>query len=408
MSGPKVIFLAVLVGALATLSGQEVLFRLTDVLVATVILCAVWSWLSLRGLRLERSLRQDRAQVGGVAEQRLDLRSRVPIPRVWIEFVDGGTFPGYRAGRVVDLGWRGRRAWAIEAPCRRRGLFQFGPATISGSDPFGLFRSTRSIGEVRSILVYPRTVDLTGLALPAGQFLGGDRRRVGWHQTTAHVSGVRDYRPGDSVRHVHWPSTAHAGRLMVKEFDVEPIADVWIFLDLESSVQRGSGDESTEEYGVTIAASLGRHFLTQGRSVGLVAIASEHRILAVDRGQRQLTKLLEDLAVVRADGDVPIAAVLASESDRVTRNAAVIVVTPSLDERWPFVLRGLRDRGIETAAVVLEAVTFGEADGSLLLVGALATCGVPSVLVKRGDDISQVLTLSPGRGIGSAVQRVGK
>jgi uncharacterized protein (DUF58 family) len=408
MSGPKVVFLAVLVGALASLSGQEVLFRLTDVLVATVVLCGAWSWLSVRGMRLDRNLRQDRAQVGGVAEQRLDLRSRIPIPRVWIEFVDGGTFPGYRAGRVVDFGWRGRRAWAIEAPCRRRGLFEFGPATISGSDPFGLFRSSRRLGSVRSILVYPRTVDLTGLSLPAGQFLGGDRRRAGWHQTTSHVSGIRDYRPGDSVRHVHWRSTAHARQLMVKEFDVEPIADVWIFLDLETSVQRGSGDESTEEYGVTIAASLARHFLTQGRSVGLVAIASEHRILPADRGQRQLTKLLEDLAVVHADGSVPIAEVLASECDRVTRNAAVIVVTPSLDERWPSILRGLRDRGIETAAVVLEAATFGDADSSLLLVGTLATCAVPSALVKRGDDISQALTLSSGRGLGSAAERVGR
>src|SRR5215831_9195551 len=155
MSGPKVVFLAVLVGALATLSGQEVLFRLTDVLVATVILCGVWSWLSVRGMRLDRMLRQDRAQVGGVAEQRLDLRSRIPIPRVWIEFVDGGTFPGYRPGRVVDFGWRGRRAWAIDVTCRRRGLYEFGPATISGSDPFGLFRSTRRLGSVRTILVYP-------------------------------------------------------------------------------------------------------------------------------------------------------------------------------------------------------------------------------------------------------------
>src|SRR5207249_4279150 len=166
MSGLKVIFLAVLVGTLATLSGQEVLFRLTDVLVATIVICVGWSWLSVRGLSLDRVLRQDRAQVGGLAEQRVDLRSRFPLPRVWIEFVDGGTFPGYRAGRVVDFGFGGRRAWAIQAPCRRRGLYEFGPAYLSGTDPFGLFHHRRPIGPVRSILVYPQTHDLTGLTLP--------------------------------------------------------------------------------------------------------------------------------------------------------------------------------------------------------------------------------------------------
>jgi uncharacterized protein (DUF58 family) len=248
------------------------------------------------------------------------------------------------------------------------------------------------VGKPSSVLVYPRTVDLTGLNLPAGHLLGGERRRQGWHQTTPHVASVRDYQPGDPVRHIHWRSTARAGRLMVKEFDAEPVADVWVFLDLEAAVQRGEGDESTEEYGVTIAASLAKHFLGQGRAVGLVAIGREHYLVPADRGQRQLTKLLEDLAVVRADGTMPIAEVLAGEGARCTRNAAVLVVTPSADDNWPGVLQSLRDRGIQTGAIVLEASTFGEAPASLFLVGALASCGIPSILVKRGDQLERVLT----------------
>ncbi len=401
MSGFKLVFLTALVGGLAVLSGQPVLYHLTDVLLATVVVCALWSWLSVRGLELERGLRQDRAQVGGIVEQRLTVRSRLPVPRVWLELVDQGTLPDYSPGRVLDLGLSGRRVWVLEAPCRRRGLYVLGPAYVSGSDPFGLFRSGRRLGPMRGILVYPRTVEVTGLALPAGQFLGGDRRRSGWHQTTPHVASVREYRPGDPLRQVHWRSTAHAGRLMVKEFDAEPVADVWIFLDLDRAVQRGQDDESTEEYAVTIAASLSRHYLLQGRSVGLVAIGDEHRIVPADRGQRQLTKLLEELAVVRADGREPIAGVLAAESDRCTRNAALVVVTPSVDERWPGVLRQLRDRGIQAGAIVLEPSTFGEAENSLLLVGLLASCAVPYLMVKRGDDLSQALTTNAqwtGRG----------
>lgn len=408
MSGFKVIVLTLLVGTFAALSGQAVLFHLTDVLIATILVSAIWSWLSVRGLSLQRTLRQDRAQVGGVVEQRLELKGRFPVPRVFLELVDEGTLPGYRGGRVLDLGLNGRRVWSADAACLRRGLYELGPAAISGTDPFGLFRSTRRIGSKRSVLVYPATFEMTGLALPAGQFLGGDRRRRGWHQTTTHVAGVRDYAPGDPLRHVHWRSSAHANRIMVKEFDAEPIADIWIFLDLEAAAQRGRGDESTEEYGVTIAASLAKHFLTQGRAVGLTAIAAEHRIVMPDRGQRQLIKLLEELAVLHADGNEPIAAVLASESDRCTRNAAIVVVTPSLDDRWPGVLRQLRDRGIDAAAVVLEASTFGEADTSLLLVGVLATCAVPSLLVKRGDNLSLALSASPGRSFASPTGRSGR
>jgi uncharacterized protein (DUF58 family) len=392
VSAFKVCVLTVVVAAFAVMSGQTVLYHLTDVLVATLLFSFAWSWMSLRGIRVKRSLRQDRAQVGGVIEQRLQVESHLPIPRVWVEFVDTGTLPGYRAGRVLGLGIKGYRVWTFQAPCRRRGLYQLGPSWIYGTDPFGLFRSVRSIDSTCSVLVYPLTVDLTGLTLPAGQLLGGDRRRTGWHQTASHVSSVRDYHPGDPVRHVHWRSTAHVGKLMVKEFDVEPVADIWIFLDAEESVQRGEGDESTEEYGVIVAASLARHFLTEGRAVGLVAVPGQHRVIPVDRGQRQLIKLLEELAVIHANGHEPIAEILAAEADRCTRNAAVIVVTPSLDERWPAVLQGLRDRGIQAGAIVLEPATFGDAPGSLLLVGALATYNIPTILLKRGDDIGRVLS----------------
>jgi uncharacterized protein (DUF58 family) len=375
-------------------SGQTVLYHLTDVLVATLLVSFLWSWLSVRGLRFDRILRQDRSQVGGVVEQRFQLQSRLPVPRVWLELVDGGTLPGYQGGRVVDLGLGGRRVWNVEAPCLRRGLYRLGPARLAGTDPFGLFHFSRRIGGSAQVLVYPRTVEFNGLALPAGQLLGGDRRRTGWHQTTPHVSSVRDYQPGDPLRHVHWRSTAHAGRLMVKEFDAEPVADVWVFLDLDAAVQRGEGDESTEEYGVTIAASLARHYLAQGRAVGLTAIADEHRIMAADRGQRQLIKMLEELAVIHANGSMPIAEVLAAESDRCTRNSAIVVVTPSTDERWPGVLQGLRDRGIQAGAIVLEASTFGDAPASLFLIGALASCAVPSMLVKRGDQLERTLSNS--------------
>ena len=392
MSGLKVLALTVVVAGLAVMSGQVVLYHLTDVLIATLLLSAVWSWVSLRGLDVRRTLRQDRAQVGGSIEQRLQIQARLPIPRTWIEFVDTGTLPGYRAGRVLGLGIGGRRTWSMNVPCYRRGLYQVGPAWMRGTDPFGLFTTTRRIDSVSSVLVYPSTVDLTGLTLPAGQLTGGDRRRTGWHQTASHVSGVRDYHPGDPVRHVHWRSTAHAGRLMVKEFDVEPVADIWLFWDAQASVQRGVNDDSTEEYGVTVVASLARHFLTEGRAVGFVAVAGKRRVVPADRGHRQLIKLLEELAVIHADGDESLAETLASEGDRCTRNAAIIVVTPSLDERWPAALRGLRDRGIHAGAVLLEPSTFGDAAGSLLLVGALAASSVPSILVKRGDQLGRVLS----------------
>jgi uncharacterized protein (DUF58 family) len=61
------------------------------------------------------------------------------------------------------------------------------------------------------------------------------------------VASVRDYAPGDSFNRIHWPSTARTGQLIVKEFELDPMADIWLFLDLEKRVQVGDVGESVPD-----------------------------------------------------------------------------------------------------------------------------------------------------------------
>src|SRR5207244_12897818 len=124
----------------------------------------------------------------------------------------------------------------------------------------------------------------------------------------------------------HWPPTARTTRMMVREFELDPTADVWIVLDLNVDVHAGSGLESTEEYAVTTAASLARHLLDQGRAVGLV---SQTATLPADRGPRQVERILEVLALVQASSILSLAAMLSAETSRFARSSTLIVVTPS-------------------------------------------------------------------------------
>ena len=254
--------------------------------------------------------------------------------------------------------------------------------------------------------MYPRTVEVDGFALPAISLPGGAQRLPGWHHITPHASGVREYQAGDPLNRIHWPSTARTSRLMVKEFDLDPVPDVWLFLDMSESVQRGVGDESTEEYGVVAAASLAQHFLRQGRAVGLVASGGTVCVLSPDRGERQLLRVLEELAVVRAEGNVSLAETIEAEGNRCTRRAAVVVITPSVEEDWVAGVQELRQRGIRAAAVLLEAGTFGVQDdlaegmkapvsapgGSLGVLAALAAAEVPVHLLKCGDSLERALS----------------
>jgi uncharacterized protein (DUF58 family) len=175
---------------------------------------------------------------------------------------------------------------------------------------------------------------------------------------------------------------------MVREFELDPTADVWIVLDLDADVHTGSGLESTEEYAVTAAASLARHLLDQGRAVGLV---SQTATLPADRGPRQVERILEVLALVQTNSQLTLPAMLSAETSRFARSSTLIVVTPSTAEAWARFCQALNGRGVHSSAVLIEAATFGAAPLTLLLVSSLAAAHIPTYLVKRGDRLEQSL-----------------
>jgi uncharacterized protein (DUF58 family) len=175
----------------------------------------------------------------------------------------------------------------------------------------------------------------------------------------------------------------------VKEFELDPFADVWVVLDLSRRSHIGRGEDSTEEYAVTAAASLARHFLMENRAVGLL---SQGEMLHPDRGTRQLTKVLDLLAVVQANGMEPLDELLQGESMRISRLSTVIVVTPSVDTGWVSVCHYLVQRGVSVLAVLIEPATFGGTASSIDVVGSLAAASVPTYMVKLGEPLEGLFT----------------
>ena len=247
-----------------------------------------------------------------------------------------------------------------------------------------------------------------------GMLPGGDAMRRRTHYVTTNVSGVRDYVPGDSFNRIHWRSTARTGRMMVKEFELDPTADIWIVLDLDKFAHVASAwtpplqevgpavlrhekigltlPPSTIEYAVTIAASLARHFVFQDRSVGFVAHAGHRELIQPDRGERQLSKILETLAVVNATGEIPFAQVLTAEMEHLPRHTTVLAITPSTDPTWVAAMRGIRRRGIHGVSVLLAANTFASAPSYMDTLAELLASGIPTHLVFNGQDIPIALS----------------
>lgn len=378
--------------ALAFATGFWLLFRLAYVLVIAVPLSYFWSRFNVNGLEVEVTRLVDRAQVGQHAEERITVRNPSWFPRIWLEVDDPSELPGATPKRVITLGGRRRTSWRTDTLLTRRGVYSVGPISVTSSDPFGLFKVTKQYGGKGSIIVYPPFLDLPSFTVPPASLPGEGRFRKRTHYVTPNASGVREYAYGDSFNRIHWGSTARTGKLMVKMFELDPASDIWVILDLHGRVQAGSGDESTEEYGVTIAASVARHFLNANRNVGYMAFGDRLDIIEVERGGQQMTRILESLALAHARGDVPVADLLAVEGKRFGRHTTVVLVTPSADEEWITSLLMLTQRGVKVAVVLLESNTFGAKTNPLLVVSQLTAADIWTYLVKQGDNLSTTLT----------------
>ena len=378
--------------AVASATGFWLLFRFAYLMAIAIPLLYFWNRSMIRGIEVEVRRRDQRVSRGRALHGRVIVRSRSWLPKVWLEVNDHSTLPDHVTNRVVTLGRRGVDVWRYETPARRRGLYELGPVTVTATDPFGFFRMSRTFGVRSEVLVYPNAPELPRLHVPPANLPGDGRFRRRTQNVTPNVSGLRAYEAGDSLSRVHWPATARTGNLMVKLFELDPASDIWVLLDLEGAVHSGEGDDGTEEAAVMVAASVIRYFITQNRSVGVIAYDDDLRVNEPSRGGNHYTRLLESLALARAVGDVPLSQLLLEESRKFGRHTTVVAVTPSPRDDWALALMSLSARGVKVAAVLLEGETFGAAASSLDVYGTLASGGVYSYTVKRQDDLVQVLS----------------
>ncbi|MFQ5420968.1 MAG: DUF58 domain-containing protein, partial [Anaerolineae bacterium] len=152
--------------------------------------------------------------------------------------------------------------------------------------------------------------------------------------------------------------------------------------------------ESTEEYTVAIAASLAQYFLRNDRAVGLLAYGQTNEVVQPDRGERQLNRILETLAVLRAQGQSPVADVIQAENYLFPRGTTVIVITAVADESWLNDARQLSRRGLRVVTVVVNSESFGGRNSGAGLVQLLRASGLVAYLVNCNDNLTAVLSQS--------------
>jgi len=295
----------------------------------------------------------------------------------------------------------------------QRGVFRLGPTIVSSGDPFGLFKKSRVISGDQELLVLPYIVDLDRFPSPVGQFPGGKAILQKATEVTPQAAGVREYFPGDALRSIHWPSSARKERLMVKEYEQDPQADVWIFLDADKSVHYNSGvaqpmpridqlwlkrnenpfklPEDTFEYAVSAAGSIAAFYLHQGRAVGLVCASEVTVVLAPERGERQLNKILENLTFLKSNGKLPLLGLVETEAPQLPRASTVVLITPSAHPGVELAVDGLTMRRLRPVMVCVDTHSFGGGMTNDAFLYRLKHRGVPLVVVANNTPLMDSL-----------------
>jgi uncharacterized protein (DUF58 family) len=246
-----------------------------------------------------------------------------------------------------------------------------------------------------------------------GVLSGGDAERRRAQFITTNAAGVREYTPGDSFNRIHWASTARKERLMVKEFEIDPLADIWLFVDFSASsltedpnlrrlnsdgavIPSGTGiPPSTEEYAVVIAASLAQYFTQLERALGFVAYIPHREVYQPERGNRQLLRILQTLAVARSKSTFSLAEMLTLETPYLTRGTTLVIVTASLDPAWINEAQILSRRGIRPVCVLIDPASFGVPTRTDETRVKLRLGKIPSLLIRQGDDLAAALAQRP-------------
>jgi uncharacterized protein (DUF58 family) len=372
----------------------------------------VWSRLALKGISLHRSARTTRAQVGQIFEERYEVINESRIPKIWFEVQNDSTLPDSGGSQVLTLlGGRQRRIYWSQTFLKHRGVFPLGPTVLSSGDLFGLFPVNIAQPARESLLVYPLMFHIHSFPNPAGLLPGGEALRRRTHQVTPNAAGVRDYVHGDAMNRIHWASTARRNRLIVKEFELDPLAEVWLFLDSERYGQAALPEErqetnvltywrkpvsfhlppSTEEYGVSITASLASYFVRRGRSVALVSAGRHLTLLSPDRGGRQLGKILEALALSHAEGNLPMQGLVETQAKHITRGSTVIIITHTNRPEFPYVVEYLLRRGVRPVVVLMDALSFGGVKSNQEIAEKVRLLSIPVLVVENGANLEVAL-----------------
>jgi uncharacterized protein (DUF58 family) len=327
-------------------------------LLVILLLANWWQKRSLNEIIYRRRWKYTRAFPGESNPVRIEIENHKLLPLSWLRIQDPWPkmvgpededvlAPSHIQGQgflthVFSLRWFERTQRSYNLMFRKRGSYTVGPAQVESGDLFGIYSSSRKIGEGERLTVFPALIPLENVSLPPENPFGDLRSRRRLFEDPNRPIGVREYHPSDGFRRVHWPATAKTGQLQVKLFQPTSAQVMVLCLNVATYHRYWEGVfPALLEYLLSTAATLLSMGVENDYRVGMISngcLANSDQPFRIPPGQspHQLSRLLEALAGVTPVVVAPFDRFLLREIPKVPYGAALVVlsavITPGLSE----------------------------------------------------------------------------
>lgn len=419
------IFLIVLLFLLSIYSAGFFLY--SAVVVALLLLLSIGiASANLVGIEMFRTLSASEIRLGEAVEARLTVTNKKSLSAFWIfwkDYIDKALDIEGSACHFKTLAPSKSHELRFRLHSTRRGFFRIGPTVMESSGPFGLARRFLVGQQLDFLTVLPRVVPIEKELIQGWRPVHQVPRRMSIFEDPSRFMGVRDYRPGDSLRRIHWKATARSQKIQVKMFEPTVMSGALLAVDMGLPSYPQTGDiendiDSLLELTITTAASLGEYILAGDQRVGFISngedavdqypedwkggsyrrleeVVEKSQLdfnsrsfqpveLPAGKGRWQFEQLLAALARLKLSDRISLPELLMAELPRLPRSLVLMVLTPTLDQSLSSVIGSLRRSRIETVVVWIRSAE------EHLSSETAVSLNIPVYLVRSDEDIRQL------------------
>lgn len=375
---------------LGAASGERVffvLFFLQIFLVLAALAINIWAALTFtftQELSAEQTIR------GQPVHLKLDIHNEKPFPFPLMRIQMAVPDPLEKNELKFNLAADAQLSFDLELNCPHRGSYVVGMTVIDFIDLYGIFRmpfDMRLLPYYREkrLLVFPRVIPLPGLSLKVSGQAAVSSLPGAVDDQLEPFATVRDYRPGDAAKLIHWKASLRQRHLLTRQFDASGEPQILLLLDRQTPGGQASMNLQTVDAGCEAAASLTRTLLIRGWPVKIISMG-EARDVQTGSSLKDFQRLHRWLAQVDFNGQTPFHQFLSAEMARPHESRAILFITHEASAALLSVLRG-----IQRQRMPIYALFTGPAATDASFAAQIRMIGITAWIYQAGDDLSDVM-----------------